>query len=83
MGIKILKKNFFAISFTEGNSVSTLAIQCKSNIDILDNSNLLKSKSMSNNDISYFLADSNFDNLKRIISSLQSNKDIIKYDLEK
>ena len=80
---KILKKNFFATSFTEGNSVSTLEIQCKKNIEILDDSNLLKSKSKSNENISYFLADSNFDNLKKIINSIQSNENIIKYDLEK
>ena len=80
---KLLKKDFFSTSFTEGNSVSTLEIQSKSNINILDNSKLLKSKSMTSEKISYFLADSNFEDLKKIINSLQSNKDILKYELEK
>ena len=80
---RILKKDFFTTSFTEGNSISTLEIQSKTNIDSIDKSNLLKSKSMTSENISYLLTDNNFENLKKIAKEIEGMKDIIKYELEK
>jgi len=80
---RILKKDFFTTSFTEGNSISTLEIQSKKNIDSIDKSNLLKSKSMTSENISYLLTDNNFETLKKIAKEIEGTKDIIKYELEK
>ena len=80
---RILKKDFFTTSFTEGNSISTLEIQSKKNIDSIDKSNLLKSKIMTSENISYLLTDNNFENLKKIAKEIEGTKDIIKYELEK
>ena len=80
---RILKKDFFTTSFTEGNSISTLEIQSKKNIDSIDRSNLLKSKIMSSENISYLLTDNNFETLKKIAKEIEGTEDIIKYELEK
>ena len=80
---RILKKDFFTTSFTEGNSISTLEIQSKKNIDSIDKSNLLKSKIMTSENISYLLTDNNFETLKKIAKEIEGTKDIIKYELEK
>ena len=61
---KLRGKNFFNISFSEGNPLSVLEIYSDSDIDLLDNSSLLASKVRNNDEIIYELTSSNFKDLK-------------------
>lgn len=75
------KKNFFTTSFSEGNALSTLEVQCKKNIQIIDNSSFLKTKSAENNKINYLLVSEDFKSLKYILSMIENNDELIHYQL--
>ena len=81
ISIKLFKKKFFFISFTEGNSLSTLEVSSKNKIELLDNNEYLKSKTLDENGISYFLAADNFNNLKQLIDELEKTNVEFKYQL--
>ena len=78
----ILKKRFFNISFSEGNSLSTLDIIVSKEISELDNSQHLSIKESSDGNINYVLSSSNFEELKNILSKLKKNKDLISFQLK-
>ena len=79
---KIIRKEFFISSFSEGNSLSTLEVTSLVNLKILDESKLLKTKSFSNEGKKeYLLASSSFDSLRKLIFEIENNKSIIKYQL--
>ena len=78
----ILKKRFFNISFSEGNSLSTLDIIVSKEISELDNSQHLSIKESSDGNINYVLSSSNFEELKNILSKLKGNKDLISFQLK-
>lgn len=63
---KFFNYQFFITSFSEGNSLSTFTISTKENIEILDKSEFLISKTKSDNIINYILASHNFSELKKI-----------------
>lgn len=63
---KIINKPLFITSFTEGNSLSTLTIQSTETIEICENSDLLQSKFLADENITYSLASDRFDELKKI-----------------
>ncbi len=75
-------KEFFTTSFSEGNSLSILDIEAKNNINSLDNNKFLISKTKNEKNITYVLASSNFNELKNILSELESNKDIESYQIK-
>ena len=78
---KIFKRDFFKTSFAEGNSLSTLEISALRNIDVIEDSILLKSKSKSTQSIKYLLVSNNFDILRGLIPLLEENEDMISYQL--
>ncbi|MDA9355318.1 DUF4956 domain-containing protein [Amylibacter sp.] len=65
---------FFINSFSEGNQTSVLQVSSSSEIQDLDSSNLLSSKTIDGSKINYVLASPNFDILKRLEKSLRSNE---------
>tara|TARA_B100000902_G_C27139413_1_gene827819 strand:+ start:82 stop:717 length:636 start_codon:yes stop_codon:yes gene_type:complete len=78
----ILKKRFFNISFSEGNSLSTLDLVTSGEILDLDNSQYLAIKESSEGNINYVLSSSNFEELKKVLSRLKGNKDLISFQLK-
>ena len=78
---KVLKKNFFITSFSEGNSLSTLEVKVKKSISSLDESEFLKSKSFTETNNSYLLASYSFQYLKNIANDLEKNINVISYEL--
>ena len=78
----ILKKRFFNISFSEGNSLSTLDVVTSGEILDLDNSQYLAIKESSEGNINYVLSSSNFEELKKVLSRLKGNKDLISFQLK-
>jgi len=78
----ILKKRFFNISFSEGNSLSTLDLVTSGEILDLDNSQYLAIKESSEGKINYVLSSSNFEELKKVLSRLKGNKDLISFQLK-
>ena len=75
-------KEFFTTSFSEGNSLSILDVEAKNNINSLDNNKFLISKTKNEKNITYVLASSNFNELKSILSEIESNKDIESYQIK-
>ena len=78
---KFFKRNFFFTSFTEGNSLNTLEIISKNSISKLDTNELMKSKILDENGITYFLASENFNKLNELILELENEKTEFKYQL--
>lgn len=78
---KVLRKDFFSSSFSEGNSLSTLEVIANKNIEKLENHKLLKSKSCTNNIFTYLLASNKFENLNNLLIDLKGNKAIQEYQI--
>lgn len=78
---RLFNYNFFITSFSEGNSLSTLEVNSKVNLEFLENNKYLKSKSSSAEIKSYLLASDNFDVLKSILKVLDEEKSVIDYRL--
>jgi len=78
---KVLRKNFFISSFSEGNTLSTLEVTLSSNIDILDKSSLLKTKKVTDSVVSYLLASNDFEILKDLSTVINKNEKLIEYQL--
>ena len=78
----ILKKRFFNISFSEGNSLSTLDLITSKEILDLDNSQYLSIKESSDGKINYVLSSPNFEELKKVLSRFKGNKDLISFQLK-
>ena len=76
-------KPFFISSFSEGNLMSTLHVVAPAEIDELDSSVFLSSKTLGNGEISYTLASSNFEALKAIEVLLRANSSVISIQLGK
>ena len=78
---RISKKDLFNISFSEGNVLSTLEVVTKNELTILNESRLLKSKSLKNNVYNYLLGSNNFDYLKATLNQIKGDENIISYQL--
>jgi len=76
-------KPFFISSFSEGNSMSTLHVVASAEINKLDTNINLSSKTSGNGEISYTLANPNFEILKSIEESLRVNNSVISIQLGK
>ena len=79
--MKRFNKEFFNISFSEGNSTPTLEIESKKEIDNLDESKFLISKSKNNEIYYYTLASSNFNDLKLILNEVKKNDNLENYQI--
>lgn len=69
-----LKKPMFIVSFSEGNNLSTLIIDTSETIDLCEKSELLQSKIVTKDKITYSLASDNFSKLKQIEDSSEIQK---------
>jgi hypothetical protein len=74
---------FFISSFSEGNLMSTLHVVASAEIIELDSNVSLSSKTSGNGEISYTLANSNFEALQAIEVSLRGNSSVISIQLGK
>ena len=77
----ITKKPFFNISFTEGNSMSTLEVLVSSKIENIEDSHLLVGKLKSEEGLNYSLASSEFKSLKNLSDLLDEDPRVIKLNL--
>ena len=78
---RFFKARFFIASFSEGNSLSTLEVSASTNINILENSDYLKSKSKSNEIVKYMLVSNHFESLKSIIPLIEDSEYVASYQL--
>ena len=78
---KLLKRNFFYSSFSEGNSMSSLEIQSRNNIKVIEDSKFLKSKYYSNDITKYILLAPNFEELKKISQLIIDDNRLIDFQL--
>lgn len=78
---KVLRKDFFSSSFSEGNSLSTLEVISNKKIEQLENNEFLKSKSCTNNTFTYLLASNQFENLNNLLLDIKENKAIQEYQI--
>ncbi len=78
---KLFKKNFFVVSFTEGNPLSILEISSKTDIKLLDQSKFLSSKIKDEDKIIYELSHSKFDDLQNLLDLIKKENDLINYQL--
>jgi hypothetical protein len=79
----ILGKEFFNVSFTEGNSLSILNVIMKKEIPLLNNSKYLNSKIFSEGEIKYSLVSNNFEDLKKLANEIKGDQTLISYQLNK
>ena len=73
----IFSKPFFTASFSEGNTLSTLEVTSTESLPLLEESDMIKSKSLDSKEISYLLVSSNFYLLKEIADKLQDENCLI------
>ena len=78
---RISNKDLFNISFSEGNVLSTLEVVTQNELNILNESSLLKSKSFKNNVYNYLLGSNKFNYLKEILNQIKEDENIISYQL--
>ena len=76
-------KPFFINSFSEGNMTSTLHVVASAEISELDSNENLSSKTSSGTEISYTLANSNFEALKALEVLLRANNSVVSIQLSK
>ena len=74
---RILKKNFFNRSFSEGNRVSTLAVVSKEALSVLRDDSSLVSENKTNGHYSYVLSSENSKSLQELFSNLENDEKII------
>lgn len=80
---RILKRDFFITSFSEGNSLTTLEIMATSEIESLEQNQFLNGKHVLNNKIEYILCAANFNDLKLVARALKDNVQIVEVRLNK
>ena len=78
---KLFNKSFFITSFTEGNPLSILEISSKADIDLLDKSKFLTSKIKTQEEITYELSNTNFNELQNLLDQIKKENNLISYQL--
>tara|TARA_B100000989_G_scaffold131083_1_gene97335 strand:+ start:190 stop:813 length:624 start_codon:yes stop_codon:yes gene_type:complete len=79
---KKYKKDFYKVSFSEGNPLATLEISTNDDISLLDQNKLLISKSKNENDISYVLASTEFKELQTLLDEIKDKNKIFNYNIK-
>ena len=69
-------RSFFIASFAEGNNLATLNVITQKDISQLDEHDSLVSKMVMDGEVSYTLADSRFEKLKKVEKDLRSQPNI-------
>ena len=80
---KLFHKPFFTTSFSEGNTMSTLIVVSKSELNELNSNEALTSKSINNEQTTYVLASSDFKKLQDLEMSIKINQQVISSQLNK
>ncbi len=80
---KLTNKPFFVTSFSEGNALSTLEVNAKNNIPMLDDSELLNLKKVYNGNVQYILVSQNFNLLKDIQKKIEFNNNVVNYQINR
>ena len=79
---KKYKKDFYKVSFSEGNPLATLEILTNQDINLLDQNKLLISKTKNENDISYVLASIEFQELQKLLEDVKAQNKILSYNIK-
>ena len=80
---KLTNKPFFVTSFSEGNALSSLEVNAKNNISVLDDSELLNLKKVYNGNVQYILVSQNFNVLKDIQKKIETNNNVVDYQINR
>jgi len=75
--------SFFTASFSEGTSLSSLSVTASSSLEVLDDSEYLISKSITNSEWNYVLAFRNFSKLKQISEDIETGDAVLNLSLRK
>lgn len=75
--------SFFTASFSEGISLSSLSVTASSSLKVLDDSEYLISKSITNSEWNYVLAYRNFSILKQISEDIETGDAVLNLSLRK
>ena len=75
--------SFFTASFSEGTSLSSLSVTASSSLEVLDDSEYLISKSITNSEWNYVLAFRNFSILKQISEDIETGDAVLNLSLRK
>mgnify|MGYP001445140040 CR=1 FL=1 len=79
---KKYKKDFYKVSFSEGNPLAILEISTNEDISILDQNKLLISKSKNEKDITYVLASTEFQELQTLLEETKVQNKILSYNIK-
>ena len=79
---KKYKKDFYKVSFSEGNPLAILEISTNEDISILDQNKLLISKSKNEKDITYVLASTEFRELQTLLEEIKIQNKILSYNIK-
>ncbi len=77
----LFKRDFFNVSFSEGNSLSTLELFVSEALESIDHSQFLTMKAAEDGVISYVLTSNDFDKLKKVLSGIENDTRILSYQL--
>tara|TARA_A100001234_G_C12528650_1_gene343454 strand:+ start:191 stop:832 length:642 start_codon:yes stop_codon:yes gene_type:complete len=77
------KKSFFNISFSEGNTNSTLELKLNNELDFLNKNNFLLSKEYDGKNFNYVLISKNFTDLEKILNKLEKSEHLVNYQFNK
>ena len=79
---KKFNKEFFNVSFSEGNSMSILELETSGDISIVDSSKFLVSKTKKKDKIYYTLASPNFNELNLLLQNVKNENDLENYQIK-
>ena len=83
MSRKLFNRPMFITSFSEGNSLSVLIVETTKVLDICENSDMLQSKVISSDIITYTFTSSDFYKLKQLESDNEIKANLISSDLKR
>lgn len=83
VSLKFLKRDFFASSFSEGNSMSTLHISSSDYIDPLACNKLVSTVSSSGENYEYVLVSADWRELQNVLEVARSSHDVKHFNLNK
>ena len=80
---KLFNRPMFITSFSEGNNLSVLTVETTKVLDICENSDMLQSKVISSDIITYTFTSSDFYKLKQLESDNEIKVNLISSDLKR
>jgi hypothetical protein len=83
LSLKLYKKPFFTMSFSEGNSLSTLSVNTLKPETLLDVSEYLTMKRATKDHVEYILTSNKFEDLLNLQENLKNKENIVKIQFNK